>query len=122
MQNPFISSKFTQNGQHQLQPNQEYTYQVESFDHLQAPESIDELPPQSIETVQEDLYPEENQNEPSQEPTRQSGSQKNQDSVKQQQYVLTEPQPMSRPITTKFSQQNGKNQSLGSSLDINQGL
>lgn len=86
-----------QNAQHQLQPHQ-------------PPESIDELPPQSIETFHEDLYPEESQHEPSQELTMQSESQENQDSVQQQQYVLAEPQPMSRPVTTKFSQQNGKNQ------------
>ncbi|KAK6795785.1 hypothetical protein RDI58_009240 [Solanum bulbocastanum] len=74
-----------QNDQHQLQPHQDYASQVESFDHYQAPETIDEIPTPSIESFHEDLYPEENQDEPSQELTMQSESQDNQDSVQQQQ-------------------------------------
>ncbi|WMV22208.1 hypothetical protein MTR67_015593 [Solanum verrucosum] len=98
------------NDQHQLQPHQEYASQVESFDHYQAPETIDEIHPPSIESFHEDLYPEENQDEPPQELTMASESQENQDSVLQQQYVQAAPQQMSRPVTTQVSQQNGKNQ------------
>ncbi|PHU24338.1 Cell number regulator 1, partial [Capsicum chinense] len=87
------------------QPHQEYT-QVESFNHHQAHETTDEIHPQSIEPFHEDLYPEESQDEPSQELTLQSESQENQDSVQQQQYV----QVASRPVTTQFSQQNGNTQ------------
>ncbi|MCD7458221.1 hypothetical protein HAX54_037569 [Datura stramonium] len=91
------------NDQHQLQPHQEYAHQ-------QAPETIDELPPQSIEPFHEDLYPEESRDEPSQELTMPSESRENQDSIQQQEYVLVAPQPISRPVTTQFSQQNGKTQ------------
>ncbi|XP_059302883.1 extensin-like [Lycium ferocissimum] len=96
-----------QNDQHQLQPLKEYTSQVESFDHHQDPETIDEIPPPSIEPFHEDLYPEESHNEPSQELTMQSESQENQDSVQQQQYVRVAPHPISRPVNT---QQNRKTQ------------
>ncbi|XP_009764794.2 pollen-specific leucine-rich repeat extensin-like protein 3 [Nicotiana sylvestris] len=103
----------TQNDQHQLQPHQEYTSQVvESFDHQQA-ETIEEMPPPSTELFHEDLYPEESQNEPSTFASQELTMQ--QDSVQQQQSVLQAPpssskQPTSRPVTTRFSQQNGKTQ------------
>ncbi|XP_004236417.1 uncharacterized protein [Solanum lycopersicum] len=92
-----------QNDQHPLQPRQDYASQVESFDYYQAPETIDEIPPPSIESFHEDLYPEESQDEPSQELTMQSESHENhEDSVQQQQYV--------QAVTTQVSQQNGKTQ------------
>ncbi|KAK4361976.1 hypothetical protein RND71_017217 [Anisodus tanguticus] len=99
-----------QNDQHQLQPHQKYTSQVESFEHHQDPEIIDEIHSPSIEPFHEDLYPEESQDEPSQALTMQSESQDNQEAVQQQQYALVVPQPIIRPMTTQFSQQNGKTQ------------